>query len=73
MEFVVAASTAQDTAPSTQHGGLTDRAASKILVRRAQDPEGPEVTVDYKRLLAGKDRDLELAEGDVVVVKESFF
>jgi polysaccharide biosynthesis/export protein len=54
-------------------GGLTDRAASKILVRRAQSHGGPETTVDYKRLLAGKDPDVELKEGDVVVIKESFF
>lgn len=54
-------------------GGLSDRAASKILVRRAQSAGGPEVSVDYKRVLAGKDPDMTLAEGDVVVVKESFF
>lgn len=54
-------------------GGLTDRAGSKILVRRAQSAGGPEITVDYKRLLAGKEPDVLLAEGDVVVVKESFF
>jgi polysaccharide export outer membrane protein len=54
-------------------GGLTDRAASKILVRRAQSAGGPEIAIDYKRLLAGKEQDVLLAEGDVVVVKESFF
>lgn len=56
-----------------QAGGLTDRASNKILVRRAQPRGRPETTVDYKRLLAGKDPDVELEEGDVVVVKESFF
>ena len=57
-----------------QAGGLTDRAASKILVKRAGGT-GPdrELTVDYKRILAGKDPDVELREGDVIVVKESFF
>lgn len=54
-------------------GGLTDRAASRILVRRAGAGTGSELTVDYKRILAGKEPDLELRSGDVVVVKESFF
>jgi polysaccharide export outer membrane protein len=55
-----------------QAGGLTDRASSKILIKRAAGP-GAEIKVDYKRILAGKDPDVELREGDVVVVKESFF
>jgi polysaccharide export outer membrane protein len=60
-------------------GGLTDRASSKILIKRATPPAAtggrpaPELTVDYKRILASKDPDVELLEGDVVVVKESFF
>jgi len=60
-------------------GGLSDRAAKRILIRHAGRP-GPsssgasaEQAVDYKRILAGKDPDVELREGDVVVVKESFF
>jgi len=54
-------------------GGLTDRASSKILIKR-NGPSGPtELTADYKRILAGKDPDVELKAGDVVVVKESFF
>jgi polysaccharide export outer membrane protein len=56
-----------------QAGGLTDRAASKILIKRAGQTSGPEIAVDYKRVLAGKEQDPELREGDVVVVKESFF
>ncbi len=59
-------------------GGLTDRAARKIMIKRAKPgPAAPgqhgEQTVDYKRILAGRDPDVELREGDVVVVKESFF
>jgi protein involved in polysaccharide export with SLBB domain len=57
-------------------GGLTDRAASRILIKRAAtqgDATGQELVVDYKRILAGKDPDVELAQGDVIVVKESFF
>jgi polysaccharide export outer membrane protein len=55
-------------------GGLTDRAANKILVKRASGTNGPqELTVDYKKILAGRESDLELRQGDIVVVKESFF
>lgn len=55
-------------------GGLTDRAASKILVKRANGTSGPkEITVDYKKILAGREPDLELRQGDILVVKESFF
>lgn len=55
-------------------GGLTDRASYKLIIRR----EGAgslveEVPVDYKAVLAGKIPDPALKEGDVVVVKESFF
>jgi len=55
-------------------GGLTDRAARRILVRR-EDVSGKaqEIEVDYKRVVAGKDPDIQLRAGDVVVVKESFF
>jgi polysaccharide export outer membrane protein len=55
-------------------GGLTDRAAKTIRVKRADATAGtPQVEADYKRILAGKDADVELRQGDVVVVKESFF
>jgi polysaccharide export outer membrane protein len=55
-------------------GGLTDRASMKILVKRTNSTSGPrELTVDYKKILAGKEADVELRQGDVIVVKESFF
>ena len=55
-------------------GGLTDRASSKIQIKRAAGTSGPrELTVDYKKIIAGKEPDLELRQGDVLVVKESFF
>ena len=55
-------------------GGLTDRAGRKIKIRR-EDASGKsqDIEVDYKRIVAGKDPDVALREGDVVVVKESFF
>lgn len=57
-------------------GGPTDRAASKVQIKRAPlEPGGTasELAVDYKRILAGKEPDVELVQGDVVFVKESFF
>ena len=54
-------------------GGLSERASHKILIKRGRSDGPREVTVDYKRILDGKDTDIELGQGDVVVVKESFF
>jgi polysaccharide biosynthesis/export protein len=55
-------------------GGLTDRAASRVLIKRAERTSGPqETSVEYKRIVAGKDPDVELRQGDVIVIKESFF
>jgi polysaccharide export outer membrane protein len=55
-------------------GGLTDRASSRILIKRAVHADGPaELNVDYKKILAGKQPDVDLRLGDVIVVKESFF
>jgi polysaccharide export outer membrane protein len=55
-------------------GGLSERASSKILIKRAAHADGPaEITVDYKRIVAGKEADVDLRQGDVIVVKESFF
>lgn len=55
-------------------GGLTVRANPRIRVRR-QGPGGQvsEILVSFKRVLAGKDPDIEMRDGDVVVIKESFF
>jgi polysaccharide export outer membrane protein len=55
-------------------GGFTDRASKKVLVkRRTGDSLGVELEVDYRKVLAGKEPDPPLGEGDVVVVRESFF
>jgi polysaccharide export outer membrane protein len=55
-------------------GGLSDRAAKKITIKR-QLRDGTEqvLTADYKAILAGKAPDVALQDGDVVVVEESFF
>jgi polysaccharide export outer membrane protein len=58
----------------SQAGGMTDRAANKIVVKRTDvDGKATEITADYKRIIAGTDSDIELQSGDVIVVKESFF
>lgn len=54
-------------------GGLSDRASSRILIKRVAGPSPQEIGVDYKRIVAGKEPDTELRQGDVVFVKESFF
>jgi polysaccharide export outer membrane protein len=54
-------------------GGLTDRASAKILIKRTGPSGQSELKADYKRILAGKEPDIEMQPGDVVVVKESFF
>jgi polysaccharide biosynthesis/export protein len=55
-------------------GGLTDRASNHIVIKRAAGGSGPtEINVDFKKILAGKEPDVELLHGDVIVVKESFF
>ncbi len=57
-----------------QAGGLTTRASSRVSIKRLQeDGTRREIVVNYKRLLAGKEPDLELRDGDLIYVKESFF
>jgi polysaccharide export outer membrane protein len=54
-------------------GGLTDRASKMIQVkRREHDGKEVEFEVDYRRILSGKEADVPLQSGDVLVVKESF-
>jgi polysaccharide export outer membrane protein len=55
-------------------GGLTDRAGKRIQIKRNGRVEGPqEIVVDYKKILSGKEPDVELRHGDVIFIKESFF
>ncbi len=54
-------------------GGLTDRAASRVTIKRGAGSGAREIVADYKRILSGKDQDVPLVEGDLLVVKESFF
>jgi polysaccharide export outer membrane protein len=54
-------------------GGLTDRASNRIVVKRRQGDVSQEIEAHYQRLLAGEEPDIDLQEGDLIVVKESFF
>lgn len=54
-------------------GGLTDRASNRIVVKRRQGDSPLEIEVHYQRLLSGQEPDIDLQEGDLIVVKESFF
>ena len=55
-------------------GGLTEAASNKIRIQRlGADGEREEIIADFRRVLDGKDTDPVLVDGDLVVVKESFF
>lgn len=55
-------------------GGLTDRASPRITIkRRGADGRITDLQVHYKRILSGRDPDVELENGDIVLVEESFF
>lgn len=53
-------------------GGLSDRASKKLSIKRRKGESlQEEIEVDYKKILAGKEPDVALSDGDVLVVKES--
>ena len=55
-------------------GGLTDRASKTIRIKhRGDDGKDIEKSVDFKRIVSGKDPDPPIQPNDVIVVKESFF
>jgi polysaccharide export outer membrane protein len=55
-------------------GGLTPRAAKRMVIKRQRQGGGEEeLRVDYRDILKGRAPDLELQAGDVIVVPESFF
>jgi polysaccharide export outer membrane protein len=55
-------------------GGLSDRAAKKITIKRRLRDGSEEVLVaDYKAIVASRAPDPTLQDGDVVLVEESFF
>ena len=55
-------------------GGLTDRAAKTILVRRSErNGSTSDIRLNYKRVLKGKEENIELRDQDIIIVGESFF
>lgn len=55
-------------------GGLKETASKKIrILRDGEDGKRTELIADFKAILAGRDDDVELLDGDLVLVKESFF
>lgn len=56
-------------------GGLSETASTKISLKRTDPATGKleERVIDFKRILDGKLADVELRDGDILVVKESFF
>lgn len=55
-------------------GGLSERASKRILIKRQQSPGEPEeIEVAFGDILAGRAADVPLENGDVIVVRESFF
>ena len=54
-------------------GGLTDRASKTIHIqRRSADGKTVELVAHYRRIVSGRETNLRLEPGDVVIVKESF-
>ncbi len=56
-------------------GGLADTASRKIAIKRKDPKTGKlvEILIDFRRILDGKDPDVDLEDSDVLVVRESFF
>ena len=57
-----------------QIGGLTDEASRKIRIQRhSATGQRSEIIADYRRILNNDEPDIPLQDGDLVIVKESFF
>ena len=55
-------------------GGLSDRASPRVQIkRRGSDDLMEEIVANYRRILNGEEPDVVLEDGDLVLVKESFF
>jgi polysaccharide export outer membrane protein len=54
-------------------GGPTDRASRTVYVKRMVNGREQTIKADYKRIIAGRDKDLILQDNDTVVVKEALF
>ena len=54
-------------------GGPTDRAHRTVRIKRIVNGKEQTIKVDYKRIIAGREKDLILQDNDTVVVQEAFF
>lgn len=54
-------------------GGPTDRASKKVVVKRMINGVEKTLEADYKRIIAGREKDLILQDSDTVVVFEARF
>ena len=54
-------------------GGQTDRAHSEVIVKRMVNGKEQTIKANYKRIIAGRQKDLILQDNDTVVVREAFF
>lgn len=55
-------------------GGLSQRASKQISIKRRRGESlQQELEIDYRKILSGKEPDMTLRDGDVLVVKESLF
>lgn len=57
-----------------QAGGLLETASKKLrIIRRSPNGQRQEIEANYRAILAGDAEDPPLQDGDLIVVKESFF
>jgi polysaccharide biosynthesis/export protein len=54
-------------------GGPTDRAHREVIIKRMVNGKEQTIRVDYKRIIAGRAKDVILQDNDTVVVREAFF
>jgi polysaccharide export outer membrane protein len=54
-------------------GGPTDRASSRVVIKRMVNGVEKTIKADYKRIIGGRDKDLILQDNDTVVVFEARF
>lgn len=57
----------------TSAGGQTDRAASKVIIKRVVNGREETLRVNYRDIIEGKKQDMLLLDNDTIVVRESFF
>ena len=54
-------------------GGPTDRASKDVVIKRWVNGKEKTIKADYKKIIAGRDKDVILQDNDTVVVREAYF